>query len=358
VSTPKDSADVLSMFGLNENQTRILFSIEKYLVEEDIKKSKVNKEAKSLWLSEWTQIILDNLNQLKPDDSNRLYNQSEIIEAVAAEHLKNVNSTWYHLIILEVTLFVPYTALGKDKKLESSFKKLKFNKQTQAVKSLVGSNNIMDILYVDRFQKTYSKSITRLSGKMTKIALGLVSVVAIAGITAATAGALAGPIAVALFGSQYVGLSGAALISACLAMAGGGAIAIGGAGIAGGTLAIVGGGALLGLAGGGAIISSATLFVTSVPQLALTQAAKLEVVIHEIILNAQKDVKFAQSVMENYSVQIHNLNAYLTKLKLDREEDKKTITNLEKSIKYMERAYREAKIFVSTYELGLQETES
>ena len=45
-------------------------------------------------------------------------------------------------------------------------------------------------------------------------------------------------IAVALVGSNFAGLSGASLTSACLAYLGGGAIAIEGAGMAGGTIAI------------------------------------------------------------------------------------------------------------------------
>ena len=166
--------------------------------------------------------------------------------------------------------------------------------------------------------------------KVTKIALGVVSTVAVAAIVAATAGVLAGPIAVALFGSQFVGLSGAALTAACLAMAGGGAIAIGGTGMIGGIAAIVGGGALLGMAGGGAAISAVTLFVASTPQLALTQAAKLEVVLKEIVLNAQKDIKSAQQVLENYRNQIMNLNSELAKIRLDSEKNKKTISNIKK----------------------------
>lgn len=66
----------------------------------------------------------------------------------------------------------------------------------------------------------------------------------IAIVTIATAGAFAPAIAVALVGSNFSGLSGAALTGACLAYLRGGAIAFGGAGMAGGTIAIVGGGAI------------------------------------------------------------------------------------------------------------------
>ena len=59
--------------------------------------------------------------------------------------------------------------------------------------------------------------------------------------------ALAPSIDVTLVGSNFAGLSGAALTSPCLAYLGGGGVAIGGFEMAGGTMAIVGGSAILGL---------------------------------------------------------------------------------------------------------------
>lgn len=67
---------------------------------------------------------------------------------------------------------------------------------------------------------------------------------------------MAPAIAVTLVGSNFAGLSGAALTSACLAYVGGGAIAAGGLGMSGGIATIVGGGAILGL-GVGAGVGSA-----------------------------------------------------------------------------------------------------
>ena len=107
--------------------------------------------------------------------------------------------------------------------------------------------------YVKRLRKCYS-SVLRELNEVLKTAI--TSIVIAAGITiaaVATAGAFAPAIAVALVGSNFAGLSGAALTSACLAYLGGGAIAIGGAGMAGGTIAIVGGGAALGLGVGAGV---------------------------------------------------------------------------------------------------------
>jgi hypothetical protein len=347
-----DGTDILSMFGLTEKQTRILFSIEKLLIEADIKNSKNDKEVKGKWLLDWSLSLTTSLTELNPNEPYDFMTQSEIMDTIAMEHTANINNTWYYLIMLEATLFVPYTPLGKNKKDDGLYKKLKYKEQMETLKGLVKANEIMDEVFVDRFKKTYAKSLSKITGKVTKIALRVVSVVAIAAIIAATAGALAGPIAVAIFGPAFAGLNGAALVAACLAMAGGGAIAVGGGGMAGGALVIVGGGALLGLAGGGAAVGGVALFVTSIPELTLTQAAKLEVVLKEITINAQQDIKFAQSVLENCLNQIANLHAHLAKMKLDQLEDKKTIANMEKSITYMERAYDDTRKFVSSYTIG------
>lgn len=351
-----------SMFGLTANQTRILLSIEKYLVEKDIKDSKRYQDEKRDWLKQWSDSIL----QLKNEGSNQKFDfltYEEIVEEISKEYSKSINNTWYYLIMLESSIFSPYYPLEQTKSedirvniknIVERMKKLKFSDQKENLKDLVVQNEIMDKIHIDRFVNTYDKAISKISGKKTKAALAITIAIAISAISAATAGALAGPIAVAIYGSKFAGLSGAALTSASLALAGGGAVAIGGAGITGGVLAIVGGGALLGLAGGGAAVGSASMLMAAVPELALTQAAKLEVVLKEIVLNAQQDITVAQEVMEQYKNEIANLQGELTKVKLDSEENKKTISNMEKSIEYMEKAYQNMRVFASSYEIGNQ----
>lgn len=63
--------------------------------------------------------------------------------------------------------------------------------------------------------------------------------IALATVVGALCFSFAGPIAVALVGSHFAGLYGAAPTNACLALLGGGALATGGAGMAGGTAVIV-----------------------------------------------------------------------------------------------------------------------
>lgn len=46
----KEKADVMDTFGLTVNQSRLLFSIEKYLVGKDIDNTKKDRDRKIEWL--------------------------------------------------------------------------------------------------------------------------------------------------------------------------------------------------------------------------------------------------------------------------------------------------------------------
>ena len=348
MSATNGNADISSMFGLTEKQAKILFSIERLLVLNDIIYSKDNKMLKQKWLSEWSASVIDCLTK-DPQNPVKFMTRGEILSAIALENSTDANNTWYYLIMFEATLFIPYYVLNKNKK---EYDKLKYKEQTDTIKDMVRASAIMDEVFIDRFKKTYSVTISKLKG--TKIPLYIVSTLAIAAIVAATAGTLSGPIAVALYASQFPGLSGAALTSACLAIAGGGAIAAGGAGMAGGVLTIVGGGALIGLAIGGAGVGAAAKFIATSPEFALTQAAKLEVVLKEIILNAQKDIMCAQKVLENYKNQIAYLHSELAKIKLEHGEDKEIIKNMKESLDLMEKSYKNIIDLLKKYEVDAE----
>ena len=179
--------------------------------------------------------------------------------------------------------------------------------------------------------------------------------------TVATAGAFAPTIAVALVGSNFAGLSGAALTSACLAYIGGGAIAAGGLGMAGGTMAIVGGGAILGLgvgAGVGGITGSISLMGK---KNTILQSAKLLVSVREIFLNDEQDLAYSNSVYEQYVNNIRSIEKSLVDLKLkadtaDSKEKKllkAEIKNAEESVNAMKIAMKSMKKFISSYEIGM-----
>ena len=181
----------------------------------------------------------------------------------------------------------------------------------------------------------------------------------------ATAGAFAPAIAVALVGSNFAGLSGAALTSACLAYLGGGAIAAGGLGMAGGTMAIVGGGAVLGLgvgAGvGGAVGAAGILGKKDM----ILQSAKLMVSVREIFLNDEHDIEYSNTVYEQYVQNIADIEKGLVELRLkanvvDKEEKKQITTqikNTEKAVKAMKIAMKSMNKFNSSFAQGKRVSE-
>lgn len=181
----------------------------------------------------------------------------------------------------------------------------------------------------------------------------------------ATAGAFAPAIAVALVGSNFAGLSGAALTSACLAYLGGGAIAAGGLGMAGGTMAIVGGGAVLGLgvgAGvGGAVGAAGILGKKDM----ILQSAKLMVSVREIFLNDEHDIDYSNTVYEQYVQNIADIEKGLVELRLkanvvDKEERKQITTqikNTEKAVKAMKIAMKSMNKFNSSFAQGKRVSE-
>ena len=170
--------------------------------------------------------------------------------------------------------------------------------------------------YIERLRKCHDKVLRELN-EVLKNAIKSISITAgVAIVAIATAGAFAPVIAVALVGSNFAGLSGAALTSACLAYFGGGAIAAGGLGMAGGTMAIVGGGAVLGLgigAGvGGAVGAAGVLGKKDT----ILQSAKLMVAVREIFLNDEHDIDYSNTVYEQYVQNITDIEKGLVELRL------------------------------------------
>ena len=343
--------DTMSAFGLTSRQTALMFSLELLCVRLDAASEK-NVESKALknqWLTDWKSFIENIL-----DGQQLLEDEKTLVKAFKEELDSSSNKTWYYLIILEVVTFRAYTSLGHDR--DKLYSKLKYADQVAFIKLIISEIGTGSPETADRFAKMYEKAINKGSGKTQKRAIKALSILAVGAITAATAGALAGPIAVSLFGSQFAGLGGAALVNACLAFAGGGAIAAGGAGMAGGIMTIVGGGALLGATGSGAAVTAFSLFARTTPEFALSQAAKLDVVLREIILNEQRDIKAAQDILKQYRDHIAELNKELSLMKSENEQNKSDIKNLTESIGYMERIFKDLTRFTSSYEIGLETT--
>lgn len=244
--------------------------------------------------------------------------------------------------------------MGEDESADKAYKKASFKTNLCPIKDIVEKVGVGTPAIVERYAKSYNKALGKATGRAQKLVRNGLIVLAAAGIVAATAGVAAGPIATLLVGTQYAGLYGVALVNACLAALGGGALAVGGAGMTGGVMVIVGGGALLGAATSSAAVAGVAAIAETSPDLAISQGAKLTVVLREIILNGQKDIVLAQGVLENFKTQIVAMQTEMGELKLKKEQDKKAIQNLQTAIDALEKLYRDGNVFASSFEIGLQ----
>lgn len=347
---------ILEMFGLSFEQSLLMFSAQKLIAEYDkgITKSEKKAVTKELWIEEWEKGIITYLENIDKERDCNLLDREELQDRFAEELERSNNRTWYYIAALEMIEFVPYTALGGKNDKDYSKCKCDTKKCFEFIKELLLEHGFLSENKIERLDNTYSKSVKQISGKSGKLLTKVMIVVAVAAVAAAVAAVAAGPIAVALFGSAFEGLSGAALTNACLALVGGGAVAAGGSGMAGGVITIAGGGALLGLAGGGAAVGVGSTLLLSSPDYTLTQAAKLETILKEVILNAQQDVVSAQKIIAKYQEQIIELNKKLTEMELQAEHDKKELKNIKTCIKYLKKSCKDMSVFTSAYEEGLK----
>ena len=320
--------DAFSVFGLTAVQTEILYELERRIIENDIKIDEKKAERKSSWLSEWVQSMDIYFKETLHLNETRLFNKCTDKELYGFIQEDNQNNVWKYMVLLECVLFPGYYPFKKED--IKRFKGLKLAKKARLdmLEQIADRFLHVDKKYIDIFEKAYEKSIKRMSNywlKVGGVTLGIIALVLIATLT---------------FQYEILGLvaaegtSGAALITSGLAALGGGAIAAGGGGVAAGTAVFVGGGILLGTAIGvpsGFVVATATN-----SRLFLSQAAKMEVVLKEIVLAIQKDTAYFQKVMLGLYEQSALLTAELQKLKMEEKNNKEKIAELKKSIKYLE----------------------
>lgn len=365
-----DGMDI-GKFGLTLEQTEILYNLELYKTINDVNRGGKNAYLKGQWLEEWKHYMEEGFSSFVGDENAVLhwYTVQKLHDAV------NANSPelpWFRLVLLEAMLFEPYYPLSTE--IDKKGNEIPSTKYKELHLPLVGysksdGDKFLDGFfnesfyqkgYIARLRKCHDKVLRELN-EVLKNAIKSISITAgVAIIAIATAGAFAPAIAVALVGSNFAGLSGAALTSACLAYLGGGAIAAGGLGMAGGTMAIVGGGAALGLgvgAGvGGAVGAAGVLGKKDTIQ----QSAKLMVSVREIFLNDEHDIAYSNTVYEQYVQNITDIEKGLVELKLkadvaDKDEKKqlqKQIKNTEEAVQAMKIAMKSMNKFNSSFALG------
>ena len=364
-------------FGLSLEQIEVLYNLEYHKTNHDIDNTRFPvgtesiKKLKQQWLDEWAENMVngyDNFVQVK-GASLHWYSVDEL-----NKRIRNMNpqKTWYKLALLEAMIFEPYYPLSLEKdnkgKEVPSKKYRALGKPGAGYQELVGDRYLECVFsaqyctpdFIKRLRKSYQKVQKELN-EVLKTQLTAVSIGALAlTIALLTAGAFAPQIAVALVGSKFAGLSGAALTNACLAYLGGGAIAAGGLGMAGGQIAIVGGGAVLGLGAGTGAAGITAAISLGGKENTIEQSAKLMVAMQEIFLNEEHDVEYSTTIYERYVSQIAETEKALVELKLkadvaSKEEVRKLkqqIKDMEESVKAMKIAMKSMNKYIGSYKAG------
>ncbi|WP_242716596.1 hypothetical protein [Microcoleus vaginatus] len=355
----EEDSQAIKKFGLTPEQTRIMFSYHYHLVQADIdnqsnndikntlkqeflrgfqgdidnQSEPIKKILKQEWLRNWENSTTLFLNsQIAPEtphnSSLNLITDFESLKNSVKSHLISPgNQLTRYLILLEVTLFQPYYPLGDSR--DEAFKDLKLEQEyTEKLRYFARTLDI-DPDCVLRFKSNYKEAIKGIKGGINPWLLGTVGAVVLG-----VVGIFATPLVVGLLAPILApGLSGAAAVSAVLAALGGGAIAAGGMGMAGGMAVIVAGGSILGASAG---VGVGALFSQS-PDTALIQAAKLEVVMREIVV-IQKDIRKAQEILKEQRLAIRSIEDQLDELLLNQQKNHKEIENLKRAIEYLKKA--------------------
>ena len=326
---PLDSLE--RCFTMNKIETRILYSLELQMIEEDIQRTKDNKEQllKNKWKEKWIEVTEQSLQQNKVFEKDPLKTYAAINTYASNQE----NLLWLYNIAVELSMFKPYF------KLEEKSKKLKLSYTKYVEEVFCNAQNYISYKEIQKIQKSYKDYYNYLENNTLKVVGVAGGAIAVAAATGGLAFVFAPQIAVAIFGGAFPTLHGAALVSASLAAAGGGSLAAGGFGMAGGAVLIAGGGAVLGLGTSGTALS-----LMMAPKFVQNDYAKLLAKCDCVLLkrlDMEDEVVALQQKLES------DLNKYKLQLKVlegldnPNEECKQNIKALKKSIIYTERANKQ-----------------
>lgn len=318
-------------FTMNKIETRILYSLQLQMIEEDIQRTKENKEQqlKDEWKKKWIEVTEQSLQQNKVFETDPLKTYAAINTYASSQE----NLLWLYNISIELSMFKPYF------KLEEKSKKLKLSYTKYVEEVFCSSQNYISYKEIQKIQKSYKDYYNYLENNTLKVVGVAGGAIAVAAATGGLAFVFAPQIAVAMFGGAFPTLHGAALVSASLAAAGGGSLAAGGFGMAGGAVLIAGGGAVLGLGTSGTALS-----LMMAPKFVQNDYAKLLAKCDCVLLKQldMKDVVVAlqhkiQSDLDEYKLRLKVLEG----LENPNDECKQNIKALKKSIVYTERTNKQ-----------------
>jgi hypothetical protein len=315
--------ELIDYFKLTAEEQRLYFSLEYYLArtdEENTHNYPIRKQ-KGRWIKDWISLINPELSKPIVTDSKELF---QGLEEVKQEKLTVPK---LGTILLEAAIFTPYFPITeKAKKSELKYDDENQRRQIDKICSTLGFSDYLIYEAVQHFYEALKEIPSSTFWKKAMIVITSILLLAITG--GAAAPFIGGAIGAAM------GLTGIAAVNAGLALLGGGAIAAGGFGIAGGTAVIIGGGAVL---GGGISAGVLNLFSHS-NHLVLRELAKLEAVSKVFLKTLPNAREVITLVVSKENETIHSMKEEITKLKLQGDNSKDTIKELETGIKYCEKA--------------------
>lgn len=177
-------------FTMNKIETRILYSLELQMIDEDIQRTKDNKEQllKNEWKKKWIEITEQALQQNKVFEKDPLKTYAALETYAASQD----NLLWLYNIAVELSMFKPYF------KLEEKSKKLKLSYTKYVEEVFCKSQQYISYKEIQKIQKSYKDYYNYLENNTLK-AVGVAGgAIAVAAATGGLAFVFAPQIAVAI----------------------------------------------------------------------------------------------------------------------------------------------------------------
>lgn len=331
----------LECLSLNYEQLRVLYSLEKLILEDDIyiTEKYSSKKLKLEWAKAWVDKLIENLSIARSEKDEFFLSEEEL----GKRFQDNANRTWVFLVSMEASLFKPYYPIFNDEK-DKGLKKLQ-NKSKYLNNRFIEIQDRIKKEDIEAFTNIYKKAGGTITGTQRNLVIGAVGTTAVVLVSGGLAFTFAPAIATAIIGEGAAGLSGAALTSYSLAAVGGGSLAAGGLGMAGGTAIITGGGAIVGMISGTGISAVTTMNLLSQDGYVLNECCKLLTFSQVVLRDKIKDYKTIETIYSKVDFRVKTLERVVEEFskqsdEMDKEQKKEIKTKVKvakKSIKYLKR---------------------
>ena len=134
-------------FTMNKIETRILYSLELQMIDEDIQRTKDNKEQllKNEWKKKWIEVTEQSLQQNKVFEKDPLKTYAALETYAASQD----NLLWLYNIAVELSMFKPYF------KFEEKEKKMKLSYTKYVEEVFCKSQQYISYKEIQKIQKSY-----------------------------------------------------------------------------------------------------------------------------------------------------------------------------------------------------------